>query len=198
MDRLGLSGVVTGIPQRSGKGRIAGRAVTVKLGTGAPPPGPPKHLGVAAIEAGNADSIIVIEQTTGIDAGCWGGLLTMAAKTKGIAGVVADGHVRDIDEAQAYGFAIFSRHVTARTARGRVVEKATNVPVRIGDIEVQPGDYAIADGSAVAFIAEGRIDEVLTAAEAIAQREADMAAALREGADPAQVLGGNYEHMLKR
>ena len=41
LDRLGLEGVVTGLPQRSGEGRIAGRAVTVKLGLGAPPEGPP-------------------------------------------------------------------------------------------------------------------------------------------------------------
>src|SRR5512132_2749495 len=45
LDKLELPGVVTGLPQRSGPGRIAGRAITVKLGTGAPPPGPARHLG---------------------------------------------------------------------------------------------------------------------------------------------------------
>ena len=40
LDKLKLPGAVTGLPQRSGAGRIAGRAITVKLGTGAPPPGP--------------------------------------------------------------------------------------------------------------------------------------------------------------
>ena len=44
LDKLGLRGTATGLPQRSGKGRIAGQVITVKLGTGEPPPGPPKHL----------------------------------------------------------------------------------------------------------------------------------------------------------
>ena len=40
LDKLQLPGVVTGLPQRSGAGRIAGRAVTMKVGPGQPPPGP--------------------------------------------------------------------------------------------------------------------------------------------------------------
>ncbi|MFO1401588.1 MAG: hypothetical protein U1F30_10340 [Steroidobacteraceae bacterium] len=42
-----------------------------------------------------------------------------------MAGVVADGPVRDIDEARALGFPVFTRALTARTARGRVVELGT-------------------------------------------------------------------------
>ena len=55
-----------------------------------------------AIEASGPDNVIVVEQRTGIEAGCWGGLLTLGAKVRGVAGVVADGPVRDIDEAMAY------------------------------------------------------------------------------------------------
>src|SRR5690606_19803115 len=75
LDRLGLEGVSTHLPQRSGEGRIAGRVVTLKLGLGDPPPGPPRHLGTTAIEAASPDDVIVIEQRTGVEAGCWGGLL---------------------------------------------------------------------------------------------------------------------------
>ena len=197
LDRLGLEGVVTGLPQRSGEGRIAGRAVTVKLGLGAPPEGPPVHLGAKAIEASGTDNIIVVEQRTGIEAGSWGGLLTLGAQVRGVAGVVADGPVRDIDEAIAYGFPIFSRALTAFTARGRIVEKATNAPIIIGDVEVDPGDYVAADRSAVVFIAPANIERVLEAAEAIVAREAAMAAALRAGTPVGEVMGGAYEHMLK-
>src|SRR5580658_9694878 len=77
LDRLALSGVVTGVPQQSGGARIAGVAITVKLGTGEPPSGPARHLGTTAVEAGGSDHVIVVEQTTGIDAGSWGGLLTL-------------------------------------------------------------------------------------------------------------------------
>src|SRR4051812_28609107 len=75
LDQLKLPGAVVGLSQRSGEGRIAGRVITVKLGTGAPPPGPPKHLGCTAIEQGGPDDVIVVEQRSGVEAACWGGLL---------------------------------------------------------------------------------------------------------------------------
>lgn len=197
LDRLGLSGVIGGVPQQSGGVRIAGLAITVKLGTGEPPPGPPRHLGTAAVEAGDTHHVIVIEQSTGIDAGSWGGLLTLGAKLRGIAGVVADGPVRDIDEARSYDFPIFTRALTARTARGRIVEKGTNVPVTVWGLTVEPGDYVIADRSAVIFIKPDSIDRVLDTAESIAARESAMAKALADGVPISQVMGGNYEHMLR-
>ncbi len=197
LDKLQMTGAVNGIPQRSGSTRIAGRAVTMKVGPGAPPPGPPTHLGCKAIEAGDADSVIVIEQRSGVDAGCWGGLLTLGAKIRGIAGVVADGPLRDVDEAIAYDYPVFARSLTSRTARGRVVELGTQVPIRIGDVAVDPGDYILADRSAVIVIRPADIERVLEAAEMIAAREAAMAKAILAGMPMSQVMGGAYEHMLK-
>ena len=197
LDSRGLAGAVSNMPQHSGSGRIAGRVITVELGTGDPAPGPPRHLGTMAIGLAGPDDVIVIEQRTGIEAGSWGGLLTLGAKLKGVAGVVADGPVRDIDEAQRYGFPIFCRALTARTARGRVVEKATNGPIRIGDIAVRPGDFVIADRSGVIFIPADIIEEILGTAEFIAAREAAIAKALLEGTPVATAMGGNYEFLLE-
>ena len=201
LDKLGLAGAVTGLPQRSGDGRVAGRAVTMKVGPGQPPPGPPKHLGCTAIELAGPQDVIVVEQRSGIEAGCWGGLLTLGAKVGGVAGVVADGPLRDVDEAIAYGFPVWSRSLTSRTARGRVAELGTQVPVQLGDaqgeVTVHPGDYVLADRSAVIVIAAADIERVLDAAEAIVAREAAMAKAILAGTPIGQVMGGAYEHMLK-
>jgi 4-hydroxy-4-methyl-2-oxoglutarate aldolase len=196
-DRLGLSGVVSGVPQQSGSGRIAGVAVTLKLDPVEPGVQPPRHLGTAAIEAAGPDNIIVVEQHTGIVAGCWGGLLTLGAKARGVAGVVADGPVRDIDEARALEFPIFAHGLTAVTARGRLVERATNVPVSAWGVTVHPGDYVIADGSAVVIIRAADIARVLEVAEGIAAREARMAKAIQAGDPISQVMGAQYESMLK-
>ncbi len=181
LDKLQLPGTVTGLPQRSGAGRIAGRAITVKLGTGAPPPGPARHLGCTAIEQAGPDNIIVVEQRTGVEAGSWGGLLSLGAKVRGVAGVVADGPVRDIDEALDFDFPVFSRALTAFTARSRVVEQGTNVAVQIGNVTVEEGDYVVADRSAVIFIAARDIARVLETAEAIVRKEAVMAKAILGG-----------------
>jgi regulator of RNase E activity RraA len=174
----------------------------MKVGPGQPPAGPPRHLGCTAIEQAGPDHIIVVEQRSGIEAGCWGGLLTLGAKVRGVAGVVADGPLRDVDEAIAYEFPVYSRSLTSRTARGRVVELGTQVPVTLGgdtggQARVEPGDYLLADRSAVIVIAAREIDRVLDAAEAIVAKEAAMAKAILSGTPIGEVMGGHYEHMLE-
>jgi regulator of RNase E activity RraA len=201
LDKLGLPGAVTGIPLRStgpgGQSRIAGRAVTMRVGPGTPPPGPVRHLGATAIELSGPDDVIVVEQRSGVEAGCWGGLLTLGAKVRQVAGVVADGPLRDVDEAIGYEFPVWARSLTSRTARGRVVELGTQVPVQLGDMPVQPGDYLLADRSAVIVIGATDIERVLDAAEAIVAKEAAMAKAILAGTPMSAVMGGNYELMLK-
>lgn len=198
LDQLKLNGVVTGLLQQgSGTGRIAGRAITVKLGVGAPKTGAPKHLGATAVEIGGPDDVIVIEQRSGVEAGSWGGLLSLGAKVKGIAGVVSHGPVRDIDQAIEMAFPIFTSAYTSRTARGRIVEIGTNVPVTIGDVAVSPTDYVVADRSAVIFIAAADIERVLAAAERIAAKEEAMAKDILAGTPIGTVMGASYEHMLK-
>lgn len=201
MDKLGLKDqVASGLEQRATNRRIAGRVVTYRLAAAADAPpatGAPRHLGTTAIELASAGDVIVVEQRTGIDAGSWGGILTLGAKVKGIAGVVADGPVRDIDEVRAYGFPVYCRSLTARTARGRVAEVEVNGAVTIGGVRVNAGDYVIADASGVAFIPAAEAERVLDAAEAIAAREAAMARALLARQPVTLVMGADYEHMLR-
>ena len=197
LDKLGLKGTVTGIHRFSTERRIAGRVLTVKLDR-AEGRSNTRHLCTAAIEAASPGDVIVVEQRTGIDAASWGGNLSIGAKMRGVAGVIIDGPARDIDDSRKLDFPVFARDHTARTARGRIVETATNEPVTVGDVQVSPGDYAIADGSAVVFVAQSEIGRVLDAAESIVQREEAMAAALREGKPIGQVMGANYEMMLKK
>lgn len=200
LDKLGITGqVVSGLEQRATTRRIAGRVMTYRLlpvGS-VVPDGPVRHLGTTAIELAEPGDVIVVEQKTGIDAGCWGGILTLGAKVKGITGVVADGPVRDIDEARSYDFPVYCRSLTARTARARVVEAEVNTPVTIGEVTVNPGDLVIADASGVAFVPAARAAEVLDAAEMIAGREAAMAKALLAGKPITDVMGADYEHMLR-
>jgi regulator of RNase E activity RraA len=111
--------------------------------------------------------------------------------------VIVDGPVRDIDEARAIQFPVFTRTLTAKTARGRVAELGTNVPISFEGFTVRPGDYVVADSSAIIFIAASEIDRVLEAAEAIVAKEEAMANALRGGEPISAVMGANYEHMLR-
>ena len=95
------------------------------------------------------------------------------------------------------GFPVYARSVTARTARGRIIEVSTGQPVTIGDVTVTDGDYVLADGSAVTFIPVAQIEKVVAEAEKLAAREGLMAKAAREGKLMSQVMGADYEQMLK-
>lgn len=198
LDKLGLKGAITGIAPLTCARRIAGKVLTIKLGVGSPPPGPPRHIGTTAIEAAQPGNIIVVEQRSGQNAAAWGGILSRGAKLRGIAGTIAEGPVRDVDEAREVDYPVYGRSATPCTARGRIVELANNQPITVGDVTVNAGDYAIADSSGVVFIAASEIERVLPTAEDIAAREAAMAKALLDGEPITKVMGANYENMLRR
>jgi regulator of RNase E activity RraA len=198
LDKLGLAGAVSGLQRYSTDRRISGRVITVKLERDDGRPAASRHLSTAAVDGAAPGEIIVIEQRTGIDAAGWGGNLSLGAKLAGVAGVIVEGSTRDVDEARSYDFPVFARTHTTRTARGRIVEVGTNVPIVVGDVEVAPGDYVVADGSGVVFVKQADIDRVLAAAEAIAERERTMVIALKDGMRMSQVMDRTYETMLKK
>ncbi|HXV61328.1 MAG TPA: RraA family protein [Vicinamibacteria bacterium] len=194
LDKLGLAGVVSGIRPLTGPTKIAGRVVTVKL-VEAIGPRAHRHLCTAAIEAAEPGDVIVVEHRTRDDCAGWGGLLSAAAKTRGLSGTLVDGAVRDVDESRELGYPVFARAAVPKTARGRIVEDSWNLTVTIGEIEVHPGDLVIADSSGVVFVGAARERDVFEAAEAIARREHRMAEAVRAGTPVSQVLGDDYEWM---
>lgn len=197
MDRLGLAGSVTGLRRLATAKRAAGKVMTVKLAAGVAPGGSHRHLCTGAIEAAEPGSVIVVEQSTGVDAAGWGGVLSNAAMVRGLSGVIVNGPARDVDEADELGFPVFARQATCRTARGRVYEESFGEPVRAGDVEVRAGDYVVADASGAVFIPATRAEEVVAVAEAIAGRERLMTRDVRGGRPVSVVMGADYEKMLE-
>jgi 4-hydroxy-4-methyl-2-oxoglutarate aldolase len=197
LDRLGLTGVVTGIHRLSTDRPMAGRVLTVKLEK---PDGrvPDHHNGTLAIEAAQPGDVIVIEQRAYSDGAGWGGILSFAAKQRSVAGVIVDGPCRDIDECRALDFPVYARSAAPLSARGRVIETGFNVPVQIGDVTVQAGDWVVADGSGVAFLAASKSKAILGAAEELAAKELAMVEAIRAGKPVSKVMGGNYERLLQK
>src|SRR2546426_4389750 len=198
LDRLSLKGASFGVRPLWPCPRIVGRAVTVKI----KPAGlekPKQHLGSAAIQAARAGDIIVIDSGGRPDVSAWGGLLSLASKTKGLSGVVIDGACRDIDESQEVGFPVFARAVVPMTARGRVVQDSFNQEIQFAGVQVHPGDLVIADGSGVVFIPREKEQEVIKEAEAVAQQEARMAEGIRQGLSVVEVLERlGYKSMLDK
>ncbi|MEE8518965.1 MAG: RraA family protein [Dehalococcoidia bacterium] len=197
-DKLGIKGTVIGIAPLYPTGRIAGRAVTVKLKSKGDQEVSTRHLCTTAVEASDPGDIIVIDHRGRPDVAGWGGILSTAAKTKGLAGVIIDGATRDVDEAHDLGLPLFARAAVPLTARGRIIEESTNEPVEIGGVAVRPGDYVIADNSGIVFVPAERAEEVIPEAENIVAREAAMARDVLAGKSVVEVMGTNYEQMLSR
>ncbi len=197
LDRLGVPGALGGFRRWGPSGVVAGNAVTVRLEPG-PAPAGAGHLGTRALELAGPAHVIVVANAGRCDAGSWGGLLTLEAHRRGIAGVVLDGALRDGDEVEGLGVPVFGWAATPRTARGRYHEVATNEPVFIEGIRVDPGDLVVADGSGAVFVPAGLADRVVEIAEGIRREEARLAAALRQGAGGVATMDTRYERMLER
>jgi 4-hydroxy-4-methyl-2-oxoglutarate aldolase len=198
MDRLGLMGATYGVRPMWLCPKIVGRAVTMKI----KPVGldkPKQHLGTLPIDAAQPGDVIVIDNGGRPDTSCWGGLLALAAKTKGISGVVIDGACRDIDESRDVGFPVYARGAVPMTARGRVMQEAYNQEIEFAGVQVHPGDLVIADGSGVVIIPRSKEEEIVREAEAVAATEARMAEGIRQGMSVLEVLEKlGYEQMLDK
>ncbi|NUR88112.1 MAG: 4-carboxy-4-hydroxy-2-oxoadipate aldolase/oxaloacetate decarboxylase, partial [Nonomuraea sp.] len=123
-----------------------------------------------------------------VDVSSWGGILSFAAVGRGIEGVVVDGAARDVGEAADLGFPVYGRAAVPVTARGRIVQEAWDVPVRVAGVTVSPADLVLADVNGVVFVPADRAEEVLAVAERLAVREKAMIEAIRSGASVVDVM----------
>jgi regulator of RNase E activity RraA len=198
LDRLGLNGAALGVGPLWPCGRIVGRCVTVKI----KPAGLEKskqHLCTSAIAAAAPTDVIVVDNGGRVDVAAWGGLLSLAAQVKRLSGVIVDGACRDVDESRELAFPVYGRAAVQVTARGRIMQQSFNEEIAFAGVQVHPGDLVIADGSGVVFIPRAKEAEVIEQAEALAQREAAMADAIRGGRSIVEVMETmGYETMLSK
>ncbi len=198
LDKLGLHGAVIGIRPLFGMPRVCGRAVTIKI-TAAGMTKSKHHLGIEAIAAAVEGDLIVIDNHGDVQNNCWGEILSCAAKKKGLSGVIIDGAARDVDECQKMDFPVFARGVVPITARGRIMQEDFNCLIRLGDVQVRPGDILVGDINGVVVIPTEKVDEVIAAAEKIMAKEESMKKDILAGLDILEIdRRYNYEQMLTK
>lgn len=193
LDRLGLPGSVDGLRPVLAGARICGQAVTLRylpVGVGGGTVGDFLHLAAPG-------DVIAIDNRGRTDCTVWGNILTEAAKAKGIAGTVIDGVNRDVGESRGFGYPIWSLGAHSRTGKDRVALEATNVPVALGRVRVEPGDLICADESCVLSVPRLRAAEVLEVAQAIEEKEALILQDIRAGVDLAEARRRHGYHGLQ-
>ena len=113
-----------------------------------------------------------------------GELSVTSLKTRGVAGCVLDGGCRDIRFILEEGFPVFTRFVTPEDSTWRWELEATQVPVTIGRVRIEPGDWVVGDDDGVVVVPAAVAADVLTEAETKAATENEIRAAVREGVKP--------------
>jgi 4-hydroxy-4-methyl-2-oxoglutarate aldolase len=143
--------------------RIAGPAYPVRC-----EPGDNLMLHIA-IHRAPAGSVIVC-QAGDRDYAQAGGNVCAYAQSRGIAGFVVDGAVRDIAESRASGFPLFGRGIIPIPGK-RAKKGVLNGPVVCGGVAIAPGDLVVADEEGIVALPSVRAEEIFRAAEARAARD---------------------------
>ena len=113
-----------------------------------------------------------------------GELSVTSLKARGVAGCVLDGGCRDIGFIREEGFPVFCRFVTPEDSTWRWTLEATQVPVTIGPVHVEPGDWIVGDDDGVVVVPRAIAEDVLAEAEQKAATESEIRVALRDGMPP--------------
>lgn len=108
----------------------------------------------------------------------------------GVAGVLADGRLRDFAQLAGYGFATWCRGEATRWGGDVVMPFAANIAIEVGGVCIVPGDYVYADSSGAVVIPADSLRQVVEEAVRVEADDDRFAEQIRVE-DPAQVRRGD-------
>jgi len=179
-DAMHRKGAMSGIVSICGTVKMAGRAVTVQTfgGDWAKP--------VEAIDVARKDEVIVINNDGATHIAPWGELATLSCVKKGIAGVVIDGAVRDVDDIRELKFPVFAKAVVPNAGEPKGFGEI-NAEIRCCGQYVRPGDWIAGDESGVVVIPAERAYEIARRAWEIKKNEERIREEIRRGSTLSEV-----------
>jgi 4-hydroxy-4-methyl-2-oxoglutarate aldolase len=174
-DALGASCVIeTAILPVDPQFRICGPALTVEC---APGDNLTLHHALHLAQPGD---VLIVGGSPNCDAALWGELMSNSAQTKGVAGTIVDGPVRDPLEIRMLGYPVFCRHFNPRRAT-KEAYGSINVPVRIGVLSISPKDFVLADANGITSIPAASVRHAIDLASAVVREENKVKREIRAG-----------------
>lgn len=155
--------------------RVLGRAMTVSCQP------TDNSTVVQALARAEPGDVLVIARHGDRRHACWGGILSLAAQAKGIAGVIVDGAATDWAEIQELRFPVFCRNLSSLTTRKRDLPGTVGEPIVCGGALVRRGDIVLGDEDGVVVVEAEAAAEVLAAAARQEAKEERMKQLLRSG-----------------
>jgi 4-hydroxy-4-methyl-2-oxoglutarate aldolase len=155
--------------------RVAGPARTVRCGQA-------DNLMVhAVLDQVQPGEVLVLTMPQPEPVALVGELLATQAQVHQVAALLIDASVRDVEELRELGLPIWTRWVRVRGATKTQVGPI-NKPVEMGGTTISPGDIVVLDADGAVVVPQQRAAQVLAAAQARAEREADLRKKLQAGA----------------
>jgi 4-hydroxy-4-methyl-2-oxoglutarate aldolase len=161
--------------------RLVGRAHTVLTADIYQRPANPYEKEIASVDSLKPGDVMVAA-TNGSERTClWGELLSTAARARGAAGALIDGHTRDVARILEMEFPLFCTGFRPVDSSSRSIVVDYDCPVLCGGVMVSPGDVIFADIDGVVVIPQDRLEETVQAALEKVQAENSSRQMLEEG-----------------
>ncbi|MBU4492409.1 MAG: orotidine 5'-phosphate decarboxylase [Euryarchaeota archaeon] len=160
--------------------KMAGRAVTVATFAG------DWAKTVEAIDIAKAGDVIVIYNGSPHVAP-WGELATLSSINKGVAGVVIDGAVRDVDDIRRLDFPVFATSIVPNAGEPKGFGEI-NAEIRCGGETVKPGDFIVGDDNGVVVVPKERGYEIARRAVEVEKNERRIRDEIKRGKTLSEVL----------
>lgn len=125
------------------------------------------ELFAEAVAGAPEGAVLVLSSGGYPDVSHAGGVKLTRIARQGLAGVLADGRLRDFTELAEHGFATWCRGEAVRWGGDTVMPYAANVAVEVAGVTVAPGDYVYVDAAGGVVIPAGSLPAVLAEAEQI-------------------------------
>lgn len=124
----------------------------------------------------------------------WGGVMTATAVGKGVKAACIDGGIRDTHQIKEKNFPVYYKYRLPNGSLGRCLITHYQVPIKIGDVVIKPGDVILADIDGVLCIPRDLAHAVLVRAEEIRANEKKIFGWVAEGQDVRQITekGGYF------
>ena len=133
-----------------------------------------------AIYVAQPGDILVVDTSSYVEAGFWGGIMTVASQQRGISGLVSDGAVRDTEEMIQMGFPVFSQSISIKATTKNCLG-TINHPIQFGGVNIEPGDLIAGDADGVVVVARADVPAVLAKARQREDKEKRISAGLEKG-----------------
>lgn len=173
LDQLGLEAgaVAQDLPLHLGSGVFAGPAHVATI-VDAPEPSSERIPGYSdCIDAAPDGAVMVLAWAASVRVAVLGDSAATRAQRAGVAGVVVDGWIRDVEEIGRLGLPALARGTTPVSGRRRVRVSRDTTEVQIGGMTIRDGDWVVADANGVCVVPAERRDEVVALAAAIEERD---------------------------